>query len=200
MKSKLPVEVVTALYAHLLHKLSNEDLIKIIKHNLSDLKPLIKQYDEFIPQIIRRLELVEGDFHVDLIYSIWGESIDLKKLDKLRWNQVQENHEIFVGIKSINRCLGWLSGGTTIEYCGNDNSYHSIKVNYPFDNLKILPNKLVGAIYFDERLVPITSDLEIDILNGLNTSLLKNEEFEEVINFIKSENYYTIAKKIGRIS
>ena len=119
--------------------------------------------------------------------------------DKKRNEQIDSRNEQFVSIQKIIECHALLSGTTTIVYLGVGNEQHNIKVIYPFDTFQINTDELIGAIYVDGLIVPVSGDIEKCIKRELELHENDNESYKKVLRFLTSEEYLEMALLLGRV-
>jgi hypothetical protein len=196
---KLSEIVENAFYQNILNELPDDEFLNIIEANFDNLLKIINNdYDRFTLQLLQEVKEISN--RRDMVISLWGKYIDLKKLDFLRKKQIHEMKEKFIDIKKLVGVYEWISGSTSIVFIGKDEKKHNIKVNYPYDNEIVIPNCLVGAIYYDEKLVPIQSELETNIILSLKDVMSENIVLKEVLQFLTSKAYIDLNIRIGRIS
>lgn len=198
---KLAPRLKTQIIDNFLGKISDEELIKYVQRNLSILPCTDDKYDTIN---LKRIEnstfdnFQDGKFVVDLLCSKFFE---LDELDEERISQIELYNEKIPTLKNITSAHKWLSGGITVNYSDENNSKHSIYLNYPIRPARIILSNIIGALYIDKRLVPVRSFLEAEIIQSLQKSDRRvdlDDAIETIISFVNSNEYIKIAKKIGR--
>ena len=182
-----------------LREIPDEKLIHLIDSNLRNLEKGLEGknrllFDEYEININRSFE-----YKRRIAHRVWGGEVDLVLLDKKRNEQIDSRNEQFVSIQKIIECHALLSGTTTIVYLGVDNEQHNIKVIYPFDTFQINTDELIGAIYLDGLIVPVSGDIEKCIKRELELHENDNESYKKVLRFLTSEEYLEMALLLGRV-
>ncbi|BDD10838.1 hypothetical protein FUAX_32700 [Fulvitalea axinellae] len=197
----LPKDLETIFIKNILFELSDKEFLAIIDSQMSNLKKYVE--GEECIEIFNFFTTSSNktiNYRKILAHSIWGKNIDLHKLDNERIKQINRKQEKFISINKIINIHDWLSGGTTITYEGVDGIEHKIVFEYPFDRFIINTASLVGSIYYDDKLVPVSSNLEGSIVKELDRFRSKgnNHALEDLLNFIQLGEYKNIANKLGR--
>ncbi len=187
---------------NVLGKVGNGYLIDRIKSNLSNIPIINDEYDELNRK--RLLRTTSDDYGAGIIAvdSILGNYINLYKLEILRKLQIETNSEKLVVCKKVEAAHEWLSGGLSVNFFSNEDEKHIIYLNYPIRSLKIRIYDISGALYIDNRLVPVRSNLEYEIMNMLKTSHCEDDldgVVDKIIHFVESNSYIENAREIGRI-
>jgi len=198
--SELPQEVEAAFYANALSTLADEVFLELIDQHLPSLSNCLDADEQhWLKQYQANKDYPKA--RKELAHSLWGKYIDLRRLDFLREAQIIEQNEQFIQIDDLIAVNAWLSGGTSIEYVGVDKMKYVLSVEFPYTKLRHRPCCVTGAVYYQHKLVPFGSALEKEVLNALAV-YKENDHFEDLaalMDFLFSEEYLTVAKKLGRI-
>jgi len=197
----IPQKIEQAVISNALFQLDDQSLIDTVLNNLDKLpsdflksnKDLIRRFETGSPNDLSSQKLG--------VHLLFGQYSDLAKLEYERINQLCNNEFEFPYVMSITQEMEWLSGGLTIEYIDQKKNPHKIHLEYPFDQKLIITHRLIGGLYLDDKLVPIRSKLENEIITNLQLSLKNRtlDEVERIIKYVNSEDYIQLAKEIGRI-
>lgn len=190
-----------AILSNALFQLDDQSLIESVLESLTELPSDFKKSHR--DQIRRFSKDSPNDTSSKkmCIHLLFGQHIDLSKLEAARINQLDKSNKGFDQIKSIKEELEWLSGGVTIKFVDKENSYHDINLEHPVDEKFIFPYKVIGGLYLDNELVPVRSKLEHEIIANLQLISLNRPSvvIKRIIDFVNSKEYIQIATEIGRI-
>ena len=199
---KLSEELENLVIQSALGKVEDSILIEYVKAKLSTIPKNNNEYDELNRKRLLKTTSADysnGRFTVD---SILGNYINLTKLEEERKLQIETNSEKLAFCKVVDSAQSWLSGGLTVYFFDNKDQKHSIGLHYPLGASKIRIFDISGALYVDNRLVPVRSNLESEIIIMLKKNHCEDDldgVIDSVIHFVESNIYFENAKKIGRI-
>lgn len=191
-------EIEKIIIHHALHRISDEEMENHILPKLVFFEAELKDHDEYdLMNRLKKHEYEDSEEACRHIHSLFSPLIDLRKLEKERLKQIEDNMEQYIPIKKMNSPQEWLSGTSTFEYIGIDRKKHQFVINYPYYIVVKHTLNLTGAIYLDNKMVPIRSAIENMLIEDLKKT--SRGSATSIINFINSEQYLLIAKELGRI-
>lgn len=197
----IPQKIEQAVISNALFQVDDQSLIDTVLNNLNKLpshfikanKDLIRRFEKENPNDLPTQKMG--------VHLLFGQYCDLAKLESERINQLSNNELKCPSIMSITQEMEWLSGGLTIDYIDHNNLPHKIHLEYPFDQKLIITHRLIGGLYLDNKLVPIRSKIENEIITNLQLNLKKRklDVIERIIKYVTSEDYIQLAQEISRI-
>ncbi|SED94751.1 hypothetical protein SAMN04487765_0886 [Tenacibaculum sp. MAR_2010_89] len=191
-------EIKKIIIAHALHQISVEELEKHIVPKLDDFEADLKDHDEY--NLIKRLKNHKHEDSKEAcwkIHALFSPLLDMRELEEERLKQIEDTEEQYIPIKKMGSPQEWLSGTTTFEYTGMDEKKHQFIINHPYNRIIKHSLNLVGAIYLDNKIVPVRSKLECLLIEDLKK--VSRGSATSIVDFISSEQYLQVAKELGRI-
>ena len=199
---KLPIELEKKIPDNFLGNLSDKELVLFVQRNLSLLPSTNDKYDLINYKRLEKSKFDDyksGSLTIDLLC---GRLINLQKVEDARKSQLESSSEKLSSCKKILSAHKWLSGGITVNYIDNNELAHSIYLCFPLKPMMIRLKDMKGALYIDNRLVPIRSELEKNLISLLEGNGCEEDDdgaITTIITFVNSDTYLDNAIEIGRV-
>ncbi len=146
-----------------------------------------------------KLEVLDDDENssilVQRLFFLLSKYLDIREFELYSMRQERQIEQV----QKIIDVDNWLDGGISIFFASKDNSQNKIELNSYIEPINLL--HLSYSLYYNNVIVPISSQLEIDIIDELIrfNKKKKYKSVSEIIRFVSSSEFKDNAKKIGRI-
>ncbi len=161
----MPYDIQQTLVGNILGYLTEDDLFRLVKTKLNQLPQFVIDGDK--DQLIDRLKALNSSENSSLlIHKLFDKFIDLSILEEQRIVQISEEPPIdLFSIKKLRNPIFRVNEGLGCDFEYEDGHVVSLFLNHSSNDEDLNATRINGALYLDDKLVPVRSDLERHIMS-----------------------------------